>query len=74
MESLVVVAFNQALESARDGLLIQRELVLREGGNLLQHGGDVVDALEQLNIDLEVEGNLSFLFFSLKLNSLVLRT
>lgn len=71
VECLTVVVLNQAFESPRNWGLVQTELVLSDGWDFLQHRGDVVNAVEQLSIDLEMERNLALLFFSLKFNGLV---
>lgn len=72
LERLVVVTFDQALERTGNWLLIQHELVLGKQWDFLEHGANVVHTFKQLNVDLEVEGNLSLLLLSLKLYSLVL--
>lgn len=71
VECLTVVVLNQAFECPRNWGLVQTELVLSDGWDFLQHRGDVVNAVEQLSIDLEMERNLALLFFSLKFNGLV---
>lgn len=72
VERLVVVALDKAFEGARDWLFVEDKLVLGKRWNLLQHRADVVYTFEKLNVDLEVERNLSLLFLGFELNGLVL--
>lgn len=72
VESLVVVALDKAFKGAGNWLFVEDELVLSKQWNLLQHRADVMHTFQKLNVDLEVERNLSLFFFSFEFDGLVL--
>lgn len=72
MESPLVVELNQTLERTTDDNLVHGELMLSVVGDLEQHGAYQVAAIEDGQVDLHVEGNLSLVFFQLILRRLLL--
>lgn len=52
-------------------LLVDQVLVLSDVGDLQEHGGDEVDALELLQVDVHVIWHLPLQFLFLKLNGFV---
>lgn len=65
MESTTIVEFNEALETAGDHGFVHGELVLGVVRDLEHHGADEVAAVEYLQVDLHVEGNLELLSLAL---------
>mmetsp|Transcript_6471 Transcript_6471/g.10980 ORF Transcript_6471/g.10980 Transcript_6471/m.10980 type:complete len:313 (+) Transcript_6471:297-1235(+) len=72
LDSFEVVLLDQLPEVLVEDLLLDAELVEGEVGDLLQHGGDKVDAVEGLDADVEVGRHESLLLLNLLLESLVL--
>jgi len=65
MEGATIVELNEALETAGDHGFVHGELVLGVVGDLKHHGADKVAAVEYLQVDLHVEGNLELLSLAL---------
>ena len=71
LESLGVILLNKLLEVLAYDLLVNKELVLSNVGDLKEHSCDHIDALEKLEVNVHVEWNLTLNLFLFKLNRLV---
>jgi hypothetical protein len=71
LESFGVILLNQLLEVLAYDLLVYKELVLSNVGNLKEHSCEHIYALEKLEVNVHVEWNLTLNLFLFKLNRLV---
>jgi hypothetical protein len=71
LESFRVILLNQLLEILAHDLLVYKELVLSNVGNLKEHSCEHIYALEKLEVNVHVEWNLTLNLFFFKLNRLV---
>jgi hypothetical protein len=71
LESFRVILLNQLLEVLAYDLLVYKELVLSNVGNLKEHSCEHIYALEKLEVNVHVEWNLTLNLFLFKLNRLV---
>lgn len=72
VEGTLVVVLDQSLERPGNDEFVHGELVLSVVGNLEQHSADEVRAVEHLQVNLHVEGDLSLVLLLLILGGLLL--
>ena len=72
LDTLLVVLFDELPEVSIDDLLLNGEAVLANVGDLEEHGGGHVDALNHVEVDVQMWWDLSLLLFDVFLNGLFL--
>lgn len=71
MESATIVELNQTLEATANDRLVHGELVLSVIRDFKNHRADEVAAIEHLQVNLHVEGDLSLVLLLLVLTRLI---